>query len=89
MDTNETIAQKIAYILHRRHPPLRIHITLEAKLFYWIRKLLPPTLYHWVVYWFLPNIQNWGRNRFQPARRRPGAKQPPAPATTAQTRPAG
>lgn len=63
--TNESIAQKIAYILHRRHPPLRIHITFEAKLFYWVRKLLPPTFYHWVVYQFLPNIRSWGRNRFQ------------------------
>jgi short-subunit dehydrogenase len=66
--TNETIAQKIAQILHRRHPPLRIHITFEAQLFYWIRKVLPPTFYHWVVYQFLPDIQHWGRARFRPGR---------------------
>ncbi len=88
MDTNETIAQKIAYILHRRHPPLRIHITLEAKFFYWIRKLLPPTLYHWVVYQFLPNIQQWGRRRFQPARGRAASPQARGSVTRAPVRPA-
>jgi hypothetical protein len=75
--TNETIAQKIAEILHLRHPPLRIHITFEALLFYWIRKVLPPTLYHWVVYQFLPDIQLWGRARFRPVRARV-ARPPPA-----------
>jgi hypothetical protein len=70
LDTNATIAQKIAEILHLRHPPLRIHITLEARVFYWIRKVLPPTFYHWVVYQFLPDIQLWGRARYRPVRPR-------------------
>jgi short-subunit dehydrogenase len=68
--TNETIAQKIAEILHLRHPPLRIHITFEAQFFYWIRKILPPRFYLWGVYQFLPNIQRWGRARFRPGRAR-------------------
>jgi short-subunit dehydrogenase len=68
--TNETISQRIAEILHLRHPPLRIHITFEAQFFYWVRKVLPPRLYLWLVYQFLPDIQLWGRARSRPPRPR-------------------
>jgi short-subunit dehydrogenase len=65
--TNESIALKISAVLRSWHPPLRVHITIEAKLFYWVRKLLPPRLYHWAVYLFLPNVHSWGQNRFKRA----------------------
>jgi NAD(P)-dependent dehydrogenase (short-subunit alcohol dehydrogenase family) len=63
--TNESIALRIASVLRRGHPPLRVHITTEALVFFWVRKLLPATFYHWVVYRFLPNVQSWGLNRFR------------------------
>jgi short-subunit dehydrogenase len=65
--TNESIAHKISHILRLKNPPLRIHITFVAALCFWIRKVLPPRLYHWVVYRFLPNVQQWGGNRFRHA----------------------
>jgi NAD(P)-dependent dehydrogenase (short-subunit alcohol dehydrogenase family) len=65
--TNESIAVRISQVLRRRRPPLRVHITFESKVFFWVRKLLPSGLYHWLVYRFLPNVAAWGRNRFRHA----------------------
>ncbi len=58
--TNEQIAHQISHVIGRKHPPLRIHITREAWVLYWVRKLLPPRLYHWLVYRLLPGVQGWG-----------------------------
>jgi NAD(P)-dependent dehydrogenase (short-subunit alcohol dehydrogenase family) len=58
--TNESVAHRISHILRKRNPPLRVHITLEAAVLFWVRKLLPPRFYHWIVYQFLPDIRRWG-----------------------------
>lgn len=58
--TNEVIAAKISAILRHRNPPLRVHVTFDAWLFYWLRKVCPPNFYHYLLYRLLPNIQYWG-----------------------------
>ena len=58
--TNETIAKQIAKLLVTKNPPLRVNVTLDAKLFFWLRKILPPTMYHFILYKLLPNISKWG-----------------------------
>ncbi len=63
--TNQGIAFKISKVLCCKNPPLRVYITFEAQLFYWMRKLMPPGLYHYILYIFLPNIKAWGKNKYQ------------------------
>jgi short-subunit dehydrogenase len=58
--TNQSVARQVSQLLGQRTPPLRAHITLESRLFFWVRKLLPASLYHWVLYRLLPNVQVWG-----------------------------
>jgi short-subunit dehydrogenase len=57
LNTTETPRGRV---IGRRNPPLRIHITREAWLLYWVRKLLPPTFYHWLVYRLLPGLHRSG-----------------------------
>ncbi len=60
--TNQTIASKIVKTITKADPPLRVFVTPDAWLFFWIRKLLPPRAYHFIIYILLPNIKKWGRN---------------------------
>ena len=59
--TNETIAAKIIHTVKRKNPPLRIYVTFDAWLFFFLRKVCPPKLYFRIVYKFLPNIKKWGK----------------------------
>lgn len=59
--TNELIAKQISDVLNSSHPPLRIYATLDAWLFYWLRKICPPNIYLHIMYRFLPNISKWGK----------------------------
>lgn len=63
--TNDSVAKKVAKIIGQRRPPLRVHITFEAKLLYLMRKFLPSATYHFIFYNLLPNIHSWGKNTFQ------------------------
>lgn len=67
--TNESIAAKISYVLGQKKPPLRVHVTFQALVFYWMRKVLPPWIYHFFLYRCLPNIKVWGKNKYQIPRR--------------------
>lgn len=61
--TNESVAHKIVKLIESKNAPLRINVTLEASLLFWMRKLLPPTAYHFVLYRLLPNIRRWGKDK--------------------------
>jgi short-subunit dehydrogenase len=58
--TPDSIARRIVRVLHRRHPPLRVPVTLDARMFAWLRRWLPRPIYHWVLYRSLPGIKTWG-----------------------------
>lgn len=57
--TPEKIARRIIKTLKQRNPRLRIPATPDAWLFYYLRRLLPRRLYHFVLYRGLPKIDTW------------------------------
>lgn len=59
--TAEDIAELILHTMRRRRPPLRVPGTFDAHLFSWLRRLLPRSLYHEMLYRLLPGIRAWGK----------------------------
>ncbi|PKL74938.1 MAG: hypothetical protein CVV27_17935, partial [Candidatus Melainabacteria bacterium HGW-Melainabacteria-1] len=64
--TASDIADLILYTMERRQPPLRVPATFDAHLFALMRRLLPRGLYHQVLYYLLPGIREWGKDRKSP-----------------------
>lgn len=63
--TNNRIADKIINVIYQKDPPLRVFVTVDAWLFYLLRKILPHAWYLKLVYHFLPNIKSWGRQDYK------------------------
>jgi NAD(P)-dependent dehydrogenase (short-subunit alcohol dehydrogenase family) len=59
--TNESVARRIVALLRLPDPPLRAHLTLESRLFFWMRKVLPASLYHGVFALALAGLRAWVR----------------------------
>lgn len=57
--TPEKVADRIIKAMNQKNPRLRIPATPDAWLFYYLRRLLPRRLYHFVLYRGLPKIDNW------------------------------
>ncbi len=57
--TPETIAARIVKIIRRPHWQLRVPATPDAWLFYYLRRILPRRVYHYVLYRSLPKIRAW------------------------------
>lgn len=55
----EDVARKILACALRRNPPLRQAVTLDARIFYLMRRLLPRALYHAALYRALPGVNEW------------------------------
>ena len=55
--TPDVVARRILATLERRHPPLRMSATIDARLFYLLRRLLPRRVYHEVLYRMLPHVR--------------------------------
>lgn len=58
--TPDTVAKRVLRTLDRPNPPLRVSATMDARVFYMLRRLLPRRLYHAVLYRCLPNVRRWG-----------------------------
>ena len=58
--TPESVAKVIVKTMHRKRPPLRVPATLDASGFALLRRILPRSFYHWLLYRMLPNIDLWG-----------------------------
>lgn len=58
--TPEKITRRIIREIENPNSSLWIPATADAIVFYWLRKLLPRTLFHKFMYSRLPSIQNWG-----------------------------
>ena len=58
--TNQSVSEAILRVINRRNPPLRVFVTIESWILFWVRKVLPPTLYHWFIFKMLPNHNHWG-----------------------------
>ena len=56
----EHVADVILKVMHKRKPPLRVAGTRDAHYFYLLRRFLPRSLYHAVLYRKLPGVGSWG-----------------------------
>ncbi len=59
--TSESVARAIFKVARARRPRLRVPGTTDARIFYFLRRLLPRVLYHRLLYHFLPGIRQWGK----------------------------
>lgn len=59
--TSESVARKIFKVSQKKRPRLRVPGTIDARLFYLLRRLLPRALYHKLLYRSLPGIRQWGK----------------------------
>lgn len=60
----EKVASVILKTIKKKRPALRVSATIDAHLFYLLRRLLPRGFYHSFLYSFLPNISYWGMRKF-------------------------
>ena len=58
--TADDVAHTIEHTMERNRPPLRIPATCDARVFFWLRRVLPRGVYHRILFWGLPNIRRWG-----------------------------
>ena len=58
--TPASIADVILQTMRRSHPPLRVAATIDARFFSLLRRFLPRSLYHNILYFMLPKIWQWG-----------------------------
>lgn len=58
--TPEDIAKKIEKLIKKSSPPLRLRVTWDAKIFAVIKKILPSTFFHKIMFLFLPGTKTWG-----------------------------
>jgi len=58
--TPEGVARTIVRTVRRPRPPLRVPATLDAHLFALLRRLLPRSAYHEVLFRLLPQVSSWG-----------------------------
>ena len=58
--TPDSVARVVIKTIRRRRPPLRVPATWDARLFAWLRRILPRSTYHWLLYKMLPNVRTWG-----------------------------
>ncbi len=66
--TPESVARVVLKTMHRRRPPLRVPATFDAFGFSVLRRILPRSTYHWLLYRMLPHVETWG-----PSAKRPSA----------------
>lgn len=62
--TPESIAQKIQKLISQSNPPLRLRVTLDAKVFSALRKFLPAFIFHKIMFLFLPGSSLWGHRSY-------------------------
>lgn len=55
------VAKAILKTIQKKKKKLRIPVTWDAHFFALLRKCLPATIYHQLLYRFLPNIKNWAK----------------------------
>ncbi|MGE5087163.1 MAG: SDR family oxidoreductase [Bacillota bacterium] len=61
LTTSEKLAKIILKTMKTENPPLWIPATLDAKVFYYIRRLLPRRVLLPFLYWCLPKARTWGK----------------------------
>jgi NAD(P)-dependent dehydrogenase (short-subunit alcohol dehydrogenase family) len=59
--TSDSVAKQIHKLIERKDPPLRIKVTLDAIVFGILRRLIPGSIFHKVMFYFLPQSKQWGK----------------------------
>lgn len=54
------IAKKVSELIDSKADRLWVPVTVDAVIFYWLRKILPRSLFHKFMYTLLPKIRRWG-----------------------------
>ncbi len=70
--TPKSVAKVVLKTMQRKHPPLRVPATWDAFGFSALRRILPRSTYHWLLYKMLPRVDTWG-----PSPKRLSALPPP------------
>ncbi len=70
--TPASVARVVLKTMRRPRPPLRVPATLDARAFTLLRRILPRSAYHWLLYKMLPRVDTWG-----PSPKRLSALPPP------------
>ena len=58
--TPDSVARVVLRTIRRRRPPLRVPATIDALGFSMLRRILPRSTYHWLLYRMLPDVRAWG-----------------------------
>lgn len=59
--TPEKLAKKILKVIKSEHPPLWLPATLDAQIFYYIRRIMPRRVLLPFLYWCLPKAKTWSK----------------------------
>ena len=62
ISTPESVAHTVVRTMNARWPKLRVPGTLDMRVLYSLRKLLPQRVYHELLYRMLPGLRHWGTN---------------------------
>lgn len=60
ISTSADIAKKVCDLIDSKSDKLWVPVTADAVIFYWLRKILPRSLFHKFMYALLPKIRLWG-----------------------------
>lgn len=71
LTTPQHVARRILKVIQRENPPLWIPATLDAMLFYYLRRFVPRKILLPLLFAALPNVRKWGRKY---THRREGSK---------------
>jgi short-subunit dehydrogenase len=58
--SSKGVAKKVFKVMRMKRPPLRTSGTWDAYLFGHIRRFIPRSIYHFILYCTLPGIRKWG-----------------------------
>lgn len=58
--TPQSVARVVLKTMRRKRPPLRVPATRDASAFSLLRRVLPRSMYHWLLYRMLPRVDTWG-----------------------------
>jgi len=80
--TPDAVAKRVVRLMGRKRPPLRVSGTYDASVFTLLRRLLPRTIYHSLLYRSLPQVKLWGTSKCPPMVARRPSPEPPHPFDT-------
>jgi short-subunit dehydrogenase len=58
--TPERVAKTIFRVIKTNNPPLRVPASMDAIVFYYLRRWIPSRLFHRLLFWLLPRSSHWG-----------------------------